>query len=152
MVNTAGRELCHPHTKIGFICVWFCPIHGHCYGYHIIKGAECPKDAFVSCTKYMEKPPEEIYYDKACHLMIIVLILNRASVYFRDAQFWFDRFHSTNHKCRDNHRCQDITGLFHGDTSICEQYNSHLRYFRYISTHLTQPVCFVFSFQGVLLT
>ena len=48
--------------------LWFCPIHGHCYGYHITKGAEGPKDCFASSIKYMEQPPEEIYYDNACHL------------------------------------------------------------------------------------
>ena len=138
------RKKAVPSTKQDWshLFLWFCPIHGHCYGYHIIKGAEGPKDAFASSAKYMEKPPEEIYYDNACHLNDYCF--NRAPAYFRDSQFWFDIFHSTNHKCGDNHRCQDITGIFNGDTSICEQFNSHLRNFKYIATHLTQPkFCFL---------
>ena len=43
--------------------LWFCPMHGHCYGFHIIEGAEGRKDAFDSAYKYMEEAPEELYYD-----------------------------------------------------------------------------------------
>ena len=51
---------------ICYICL--CPIHGHCYWYHIIDGVEGRKDPFSSIYCYMETAPAEIYYDFACSL------------------------------------------------------------------------------------
>ena len=105
--------------------LWFCPIHGHCYGFHIIKGSEGRKDAFASAYKYMPEAPEEIYYDNTCSLFDYCF--NRAPFFFRNSRFWFDIFHSVNHKCGHNHKCHDIAGLLHQNTSICEQFNSSLK-------------------------
>ena len=35
----------------GYILLWFCPIHGHCYGFHLISGGEGRKDPFSSLFK-----------------------------------------------------------------------------------------------------
>ena len=34
------------HSSYSYIMLWFCPIHGHSYGFHLIDGAEGPKDVF----------------------------------------------------------------------------------------------------------
>ena len=60
--------------------VWFCPMHGHCYGFHIIEGAEGRKDAFASAYKYMEEAPEELYYDYSFSLN--EYCLNREPAFF----------------------------------------------------------------------
>ena len=122
--------------------LWFCPIHGHCYGFHIIKGSEGRKDAFSSAVKYMNKAPRELYYDFSCSLS--EYSLNREPSFFSHTRFWFDIFHSFNHRCGDNHKCADVPGLMHTNTSICEQFNSYLKNIKYIATHLTQShFCFI---------
>ena len=45
----------------GYMFLWFCPIHGHSYGFHLINSAEGRKDPFSSIYKYMEKPPKHIF-------------------------------------------------------------------------------------------
>ena len=50
----------------GYMFLWFCPIHGHTYGFHLIEGGEGQKDPFCSLVKYIEEMPEEIFYDAAC--------------------------------------------------------------------------------------
>ena len=32
----------------GYIFLWFCPVHGHSYGFHCINGGEGRKDVFSS--------------------------------------------------------------------------------------------------------
>ena len=108
----------------------------------IIKGAEGRKDAFSSLYKYMPEAPQEIYYDNTCSLNDYCF--NRAPSFFRNSRFWFDIFHSVNHKCGHNHKCHDIPGLLHENTSICEQFNSSLKTLKFISTHLSQSrFCFL---------
>ena len=36
----------------GYMFIWFCPIHSHTYGFHLIDGAEGRKDLFCSLFKY----------------------------------------------------------------------------------------------------
>ena len=50
----------------GYIFCWFCPIHGHCYGFHLIDGGEGRKDPFSSLLKYLPTAPQDIFYDFAC--------------------------------------------------------------------------------------
>ena len=50
----------------GYIFLWFCPIHGHCYGFHLISGGEGRKDPFSSLFKYKPHAPPDIFYDFAC--------------------------------------------------------------------------------------
>ena len=41
----------------GYMFLMFCPLHGHCYGFHLIAGGEGRKDPFSAMFKYMEEPP-----------------------------------------------------------------------------------------------
>ena len=52
----------------GYMFLWFCPIHGHCYGFHMIAGAEGRKDPFCSLFKYCETMPDHVHFDFACQL------------------------------------------------------------------------------------
>ena len=52
----------------GYMFLWFCPIHGHCYGFHLISGGKGRKDPFASLYKYCNEMPDHIYYDFACQL------------------------------------------------------------------------------------
>ena len=42
----------------GYMFLFLCPIHGHCYGFHLISRGEGRKDAFSVMYKYMETPPQ----------------------------------------------------------------------------------------------
>jgi hypothetical protein len=57
-------------SKKGFcnVFLWFCPIHGHAYGFHLIPGSEGRKDPFASLYKYLPEAPQHIFYDFACSL------------------------------------------------------------------------------------
>ena len=44
-----------------YLFLWFCPVHGHCYGFHIIPNSEGRKDAATSLYGYLEDAPETIF-------------------------------------------------------------------------------------------
>ena len=51
----------------GYMFLWFCGQHGHCYGFHLISGGEGRKDPFCM-YKYMKDMPKDVFYDFACNL------------------------------------------------------------------------------------
>ena len=115
---------------------WFCPVHGHCLGYHLIPGHEGRKDPFSSLYAYLPDPPKEIFYDFACSLN--EYCLNREPRFFRDTRFWHDLFHGYSHKCAVSFNSSRIRGLDVTDTEICEQFNSFLGKIKYTGSHMTQ--------------
>ena len=120
----------------GYIFLWFCPIHGHSYGFHCINGGEGRKDVFSSLYKYLEKQPEHIFYDFACQLH--EYCLNREPELFKNTRFWHDLFHSIGHVCGINYKSGRIRGLQGLNTEICEQWNGFLQCIKYTGSHLTQ--------------
>ena len=64
----------------GYLFLWFCPVHGHSYGFHLIAGGEGRKDPFSSLFKYKPTVPDEVFYDNACQLN--EYCLNREPGYF----------------------------------------------------------------------
>ena len=120
----------------GYIFLWFCPVHGHSYGFHCINGGEGRKDVFSSLYKYLEKPPEHIFYDFACQLH--EYCLNREPELFKNTRFWHDLFHSIGHVCGINFKSGRVRGLEGVNTEICEQWNSFLQCIKYTGSHLTQ--------------
>lgn len=115
--------------------LWFCPQHGHCYGFHLIPKSEGRKDAFASIFKYLPTPPSNIFYDFACSLS--EYCLNREPTYFRDVHFYHDIFHGYSHSCGGAFKATRNRSLA-VNTSICEQFNSYLKKFKYVASHLTQ--------------
>ena len=132
------------HGGYSYILLWFCPIHGHSYGFHIINGAEGPKDVFCSLLKYKEDMPQELFYDNACHLS--EYCLNREPALFEDTRFWHDLFHAIAHLCGINFKSTQVEGFGGINTEICEQVNSYLQAIKYTGTHLSQDH-FVFFLQ-----
>ena len=104
-----------------YMFLWFCPTHGHCYGFHLISGAEGRKDPFSSLYKYKPEAPEELFYDFACQLN--EYCLNRVPEYFRDIRFWHDLFHGVTHKCGKNFKSTRVCGMSGVNSEICEQFN-----------------------------
>ena len=40
---------------------FFCPIHGHCLGFHVIDGSEGRKDCITPLYSYMNQPPSAVF-------------------------------------------------------------------------------------------
>lgn len=120
----------------GYMFLWFCPIHGHCYGVHLISGGEGRKDPFSSLFKYMPTAPTDIFYDFACQLS--EYCLNREPQYFLNTRFWHDLFHGISHKCGKCFKSSRICGMVGINSEICEQFNSYLQCIKYTGSHLSQ--------------
>ena len=133
-------------TRGGYsnVFLFFCPIHGHCYGFHIIPGSEGRKDPFSALYKYKPTPPEHLFYDFACQFNEYAL--NRAPEYFKDCRCWHDIFHSFNHTCGDTFKSKRMPQVA-ANTEICEQFNSYLQRFKWTCTHLGQErFCFMLQY------
>ena len=120
----------------GYMFLWFCPMHGHSYGFHLIDNAEGRKDPFSSLLKYIEEPPKHVFYDFACQLS--EYCLNREPEFFKNTRFWHDLFHSIGHKCGFNFKSGRIAGLEGINSEICEQVNSFLQCIKFTASHLSQ--------------
>ena len=120
----------------GYMFLWFCPIHGHFYGFHLIAGGEGRKDPFSSLFKYMPTAPSDIFYDFACQLS--EYCLNREPQYFLHTRFWYDLFHGITHKCGKCFKSSRICGMVGINSEICEQFNSYLQCIKYTGSHLSQ--------------
>ena len=151
--DSVDEEQCrkkYPLVSFGgysYILLWFCPLHGHSYGFHLIDGAEGRKDPFCSLVKYMEQMPEELYYDFACSLS--EYCLNREPDLFKNTRFWHDLFHAIGHICGINFKSTKVEGLDGVNSEICEQVNSYLQCIKYTGAHLSQEH-FVFFLQFFL--
>ena len=73
------------HGGYGYIFVYFCPIHGHSYGFHLINGSEGRKDPFAALYKYKQKMPEHLFYDFTCQMS--EYCLNREPELFLNTRF-----------------------------------------------------------------
>lgn len=131
----------------GYMFLWFCPIHGHSYGFHIIERGEGRKDPFSALYKYMPEMPDHIFYDFACQLS--EYCLNREPALFKFTRFWHDLFHLVGHVCGYNFKSGRVVGLEDLNTEICEQWNSLLQSVKYTASHFTQEH-FVFFLQHSL--
>ena len=129
----------------GYVLLWFCPIHGHCFGFHLISGGEGRKDPFHSLLKFLPNPPDEIFYDFACGLN--EYSLNREPHFFFKTRFWHDFFHGFSHKCPICYRYHRVTGLEIINSEICEQFNAFIQSIKYTGSHLSQShFCFYMQF------
>ena len=93
----------------GYMFLWFCPIHGHCYGFHLIAGSEGRKDPFSSLFIYLPTAHKEVFYDFACQYS--EYFLNREPQYFLQTRFWHDLFHSITYKCGKCFKSSRICGM-----------------------------------------
>jgi hypothetical protein len=126
-----------------FLMLCFCPLHGHCHGFHMVPESEGRKDPHAAMLCYLPKPPLEVYYDFACGLS--EYCWNREPFFYAGTRFFHDTFHRFSHKCSFSLSTAGITSL-KCNTSICEQFNSHLRRIARCLPNLTQEH-FVFFVQ-----
>ncbi len=127
----------------GYIFLFFCPYHGHCYGFHLIKDAEGRKDPFSAITKYMPNPPEDLYYDFACGLS--KYSLTREPDFWKNTRLWHDLFHGVGHVCGSVFNTTRIQGMKAANTEICEQFNSYLQCIKYTGSHMSQEHFMLFT-------
>ena len=106
-----------------YMFLWFCPQHGHCYGFHIIDGSEGRKDPANSLISYLKVAPQVIFYDFACSLE--EYCFNRESGYFGNTKFYHDIFHGPSHSCSPAHNSKSPSGVRGANTPICEQFHSY---------------------------
>ena len=128
----------------GYMYCWFCAMHGHSYGFHLIKGKEGRKDPFYSLYKYLKKAPKMIFYDFACSLSEYAL--NREAGYFSLVRFFQDLFHGVTHKCGYSFDFGRLSDLQFINSECCEQFNAYIQCIKYTATHLSQPH-FIFLMQ-----
>ena len=104
--------------------LFFCPLHGHCYGFHLIKGSEGRKDPFYAMYKYMRQAPKVLFYDFACQLN--EYSLNREPGFFVKTDMFHDVFHGVNHKCAFAFQCANIEKKRCFNTACAEQFNRYI--------------------------
>ena len=141
--NPTVDDMClkkFPQVSYGgysYIFLWFCPVHGHGYGFHIIYGGgEGRKDPFSSLYKFPPEAPSDIFYDFACQYR--EYCLNRAPQFFMTTRFWHDLFHGITHKCGHCFKSTHIHSLSAVNSEICEQINVYLQCIKYMGAHLSQ--------------
>ena len=122
-------------SGFGYLFLWFCPVHGHSYGFLLIAGGEGRKDPFALLYKYCAHVPKDIYYDFACQLS--EYCLNREPELFKNTRFWHDLFHFIGHLCGVNFKSGRVLGLEGVNTEICEQIN-FLQCIKYTGARLSQ--------------
>ena len=81
---------------ICYVCL--CPIHGHCYWYHIIDGVECRKDPF-----YLLLHGEWSSWNLLWFCMQPRWIFVKQD-FWCNTRFWHDIFHSYGHLCGNNYK------------------------------------------------
>ena len=119
-----------------FLFLWFCPIRGHCCGFHIINGSEGRKDPASSLFNHLEKSPDVIYYDFVCSLE--EYFLNRESGYIKSTRLYHDIFHSYNHKFSNVCKSQHVQGLERVNSPICQKFNRFLQCIKASTKHMLQ--------------
>ena len=142
----------YPHVSTGgwgYLFLFFCPIHGHCYGCHLVDGAEGRKDPFSALYKYKPSAPRELFYDFACQFQEYAL--NREPDFFKWMRVWHDLFHGCNHTCVPCFKSKRVLGLSDNNTEICEQFNSYLKSIKFTGSHLSQTNFMLFvQFMGYM--
>ena len=118
-----------------YMFLWFCPVHGHCYVFHLISDDEGRKDPFSSLYKYKPIAPDELFYNFACQLS--EYCFNSALQYFRCTCFWPDIF-MVFHISVVTALSPQVFGLTGVNSEICKQFNSYLQSIKYTATHLSQ--------------
>ena len=132
----------------GYLFLFFCPYHGHCYGFHLVKGGEGPKDPFSALFKYKPSPPKEMFFDDACNFAEFAL--NREPGWFKWVRIWHDIFHGVNHVCLPLFHSKRVVGLGGLNSEICEQFNAYMKSIKFTGSSLSQ-VHFVLFTQFMIL-
>ena len=128
----------YPRTSYGgwtYCFLFFCPQHGHCYGFHLVNGAEGRRDPFYAVLKFMPEPPKIIFYDFACSLHEYAM--NREPGFFRSTEMYHDIFHGYGHVCPYAHQCANMEDKRCYNTSCAEQFNRYINKIKATARSLT---------------
>ena len=148
IVNPPSDNCCssnHPSLSL-----WFCPLHGHCWGFHFSKGEdEGLKDPFDSLHTHLKHAPDIILHDLACELE--EYCLDREAGFFRATKFYHNVFHEGSLKCSDVYDSRRMLGTRVYDSSIFEEFDSFMETIKSVSNNisrlqLTFLVQFLFKF------
>lgn len=124
--------------------LWFCPNHGHCYGFHMTC-VEGRKDPSASLYTHLETPPDDIFYDFACNLQ--EYCLNRESGFYKSVRFFHDIFHGFGHKCSCAYKSTRLQGFETVNSEICEQFNAFIQCIKSSAQQMNQEhFCFYLQF------
>ena len=123
----------------GHMSLWFCTVHGHSYGFHLIAGGEGRKVPLLQSIRTWNF--HQLTYSEYA--------LNREPKWLMNTRFWHDLFHSITLKYGMNFKSGRVLGLEGIITEICEQVNAYLQCIKYTASHLTQDH-FVFFIQFFL--
>ena len=124
--------------------LWFCPNHGHCYGFHMTC-VEGRKDPSASLYTHLETPPADIFYDFACNLQ--EYCLNRESGYYKSVRFFHDIFHGFGHKCSCAYKSSRLQDFESVNSEICEQFNAFIQCIKPSAQQMNQEhFCFYLQF------
>ncbi len=141
--DTEEKSDCHKRyptvQRFGttYMFLWFDPQHyGHCYGFHVIPSSEGRKDVHSSLYMYLDKCPNELFYDNACQTE--EYCLNREPQFWLNCRFFHDIFHGFSHKCPYVYMSQRITSLARINTSICEQFNAYIQKVKHTARGMSQ--------------
>ena len=108
-----------------YLFLRFDPLHGHCYGFHVITMSEGRKDPFASALLYTETPPNDMFYDISCQLEEYAL--NREPTFWRGCRF-YHIFHGSSHTCLFVKMSRRVPSLDIGiNSETCEQFNSYVQ-------------------------
>jgi hypothetical protein len=121
-------------NAITYQFLWFCGLHGHCYGGHIMIN-EGRKDPAFSLYQYCPKPPRVVAYDFGCSLEEFAL--NRMSGFFKRTRFYHDIFHGWKHKCSTAFKYGPVR-VEGTNTSIAEQFNAFLAIIKRTAANMSQ--------------
>lgn len=122
--------------RTGGIFTFYC-IHGICYCFCMMPGAEGRNEAFSFLLKYFARPPQFLVYDHVCALE--EYCQNRAPAHFAGSQGCIDNFHFSNHTaCALAYSMAWTPELARANSQINEQANSALQSIKRACSSMTQ--------------
>lgn len=107
-------------STVTYLFLWFDPLHGHCYGFHVIVDSDWRKDDPYRpfCSALLYSVYGKFFYDFSCQLEEYAL--NREPVFWRNTSFFHDIFHGDSHKCEYVYNSQRVPSLDIGiHSEIC---------------------------------
>ena len=121
----------------GYMLIWFCPKHGHTYGFHLInKALKGAGIHFVHCTSFWSICQNIFFYDFVCSLSEYAL--SRAPDCLDSLDSGMISSMPLATKGGMNFKSGRVDGLEGINTEICEQVNSYLQCIKFTGSHLSQ--------------
>ena len=119
------------HSKgSSYLFLWFCTLHGHCYGFHMIDGGEGRKDPCYIVYIHIWKNLQKLYF-MILHVVWMNTCVTGSLVSSKKKRCFHDIFHGYTHKCSQVFQAKRLNNINCFNTSICEQFNSFIQTIKY---------------------